>query len=96
MTLAVGVNYVVDLEEAVPALTSALKPGGGPHLNVPLLNNRGPYLRPDRAPRSAMNQLVSLEKLVALAERVGLQGEMAAPAGLSWDDTTGHATRRVC
>jgi 2-polyprenyl-3-methyl-5-hydroxy-6-metoxy-1,4-benzoquinol methylase len=88
-TLAVGVlNYVEDLEEALRSLTSALRPGGWTIFNVPLLNTEGRiYVLTEMLNRRRIN-ILSLEKIIALAERVGLQVEMTVPAGLSQDGLT--------
>jgi len=83
-TLAIGVlNYVEDLEEALRSLTSALRPGGWTIFNVPLLNTEGRiYALTEMLNRRRIN-ILSLEKIIALAERLGLQVEMTVPAGLS-------------
>ena len=88
-TLAIGVlNYVEDLEEALRSLVSVLKPGGWAIFNVPLLNAEGCiYALTELVNRRRVN-LLSLEKIVALAERVGLRAEMTVPAGLSRDGLT--------
>lgn len=83
-TLAVGVlNYAEDLEDALRSLTSALKPGGWTIFNVPILTAEGRiYALTEMLNRRRIN-ILSHEKIVALAERIGLQVEMTVPAGFS-------------
>jgi SAM-dependent methyltransferase len=83
-TLAVGVlNYAEDLEDALRSLTSALKPGGWTIFNVPILTAEGRiYALTEMLNRRRIN-ILSHERIVALAESIGLQVEMTVPAGLS-------------
>jgi SAM-dependent methyltransferase len=82
--LAIGVfNYVEDLEESLRSLISSLKPGGWAVFNVPPLSVEGRiYALTELANRRRIN-IFSPERIVALAERVGLRVGMTRPVGLS-------------
>lgn len=82
--LAVGVlNYVEDLEGALRALASVLKPGGWAVFNAPLTTIEGRiYALTELANRRRIC-INPHEEIVASARRAGLRAEATTPAGLS-------------
>ena len=83
--LAIGVlNYVESLEDSLHTLSSILKPGGWAILNAPVstLEGRLYVLQELLLWRRRIN-ILSIEEMSRLTERVGLRVRAMAPAGLS-------------
>ena len=83
--LAIGVlNYVEHIEESLRALSSALRAGGWAIFNMPVSTPEGWFyaLQEELLARRRINVL-SIEEMTRLIERVGLNVQATAPAGLS-------------
>ncbi len=88
--LAIGVlNYVESLEDSLHTLSSILKPGGWAILNAPVstLEGRLYVLQELLLWRRRIN-ILSIEEMSRLTERVGLRVRAMAPAGLSKEGVT--------
>jgi ubiquinone/menaquinone biosynthesis C-methylase UbiE len=82
--LAIGVlNYVEFIEESMHTLSSILKPGGWAVFNMPVTTLEGRfYALQELLSRRRIN-ILSIEEMSSLTERVGLRVQAIAPAGLS-------------
>jgi SAM-dependent methyltransferase len=82
--LAIGVlNYVDSLEESLQTLSSVLKPGGWAIFNVPVSTLEGRfYALQELLSRRRIN-ILPVEGMSRLTERVGLKVQAMAPAGLT-------------
>jgi SAM-dependent methyltransferase len=83
--LAVGVlNYVEPLEESLHKLSSILKPGGWAVFNLPVSTPEGwLYALEELLLHRRRINILSVEEMIGLTERVGLKVQATAPAGLS-------------
>jgi ubiquinone/menaquinone biosynthesis C-methylase UbiE len=83
-TLAVGIlNYVQDIEGALRALTSVLKPGGWSIFNVPVRTAEGRIYALSESLHRRRIYLYSVPKIVELGKKTGLRIEATATAGFS-------------
>lgn len=84
VVLAVGVlNYVEDLEGALRAIASVLKPGGRAVFNVPLTTFEGRvYWLTELANRRRIGTYAP-DEILSIVRRSGLRVVATAPAGLS-------------
>ena len=83
--LAIGVlNYVESLEDSLHTLSSILKPGGWAIFNVPVSTLEGRlYVLEELLLWRRRINILSIEEMSRLTERVGLRVRAMAPAGLS-------------